>query len=87
MCCPIYGEGKLRQAFCRRAAIKGCIYVSLIGFTSLFCFRKSSVVTSYSQSDDEIQLLLDWDTSISKAIIFVLIVVIITIYLLFNLRT
>ncbi|RHN54522.1 putative GDP dissociation inhibitor, FAD/NAD(P)-binding domain-containing protein [Medicago truncatula] len=25
--CPIYGEGKLRQAFCRRAAIKGCIYV------------------------------------------------------------
>ncbi|CAL0331665.1 unnamed protein product [Lupinus luteus] len=24
---PIYGEGELPQAFCRRAAVKGCIYV------------------------------------------------------------
>lgn len=25
---PIYGQGELPQAFCRRAAVKGCIYVS-----------------------------------------------------------
>nr|GMC67656.1 rab escort protein 1-like [Ipomoea batatas] len=24
---PIYGQGELSQAFCRRAAVKGCIYV------------------------------------------------------------
>ncbi|KAK7252634.1 hypothetical protein RIF29_36721 [Crotalaria pallida] len=24
---PVYGEGELPQAFCRRAAVKGCIYV------------------------------------------------------------
>lgn len=28
---PIYGEGELSQAFCRRAAVKGCIYVSYNG--------------------------------------------------------
>ena len=25
---PIYGQGELPQAFCRRAAVKGCIHVS-----------------------------------------------------------
>lgn len=25
---PIYGQGELSQAFCRRAAVKGCLYVS-----------------------------------------------------------
>lgn len=24
---PMYGQGELPQAFCRRAAVKGCIYV------------------------------------------------------------
>lgn len=33
---PIYGEGELPQAFCRRAAVKGCIYVSLNGYMTLF---------------------------------------------------
>jgi len=28
---PIYGEGELPQAFFRRAAVKGCIYVSYNG--------------------------------------------------------
>lgn len=27
---PIYGQGELSQAFCRRAAVKGCLYVSSI---------------------------------------------------------
>lgn len=27
---PIYGQGELPQAFCRRAAVKGCLYVSTI---------------------------------------------------------
>jgi RAB protein geranylgeranyltransferase component A len=33
---PIYGEGELPQAFCRRAAVKGCIYVSFRAFMRLF---------------------------------------------------
>ncbi|KAL1315957.1 hypothetical protein AAHE18_15G028300 [Arachis hypogaea] len=32
---PIYGEGELPQAFCRRAAVKGCIYVLRMPVTSL----------------------------------------------------
>jgi len=33
---PIYGEGELTQAFCRRAAVEGCIYLSMIGFMRPF---------------------------------------------------
>ncbi|BAT99877.1 Rab escort protein [Vigna angularis] len=33
---PIYGEGELPQAFCRRAAVKGCIYVLRMPVVSLF---------------------------------------------------
>ncbi|KAF2312500.1 hypothetical protein GH714_034890 [Hevea brasiliensis] len=29
---PIYGQGELPQAFCRRAAVKGCIYISGVLF-------------------------------------------------------
>ena len=25
---PVYGQGELSQAFCCRAAVKGCLYVS-----------------------------------------------------------
>ncbi|KAJ7949886.1 Rab proteins geranylgeranyltransferase component [Quillaja saponaria] len=32
---PIYGEGELPQAFCRRAAVKGCLYVLRMTVTSL----------------------------------------------------
>ncbi|XP_052189879.1 rab escort protein 1-like [Diospyros lotus] len=28
---PIYGQGELPQAFCRRAAVKGCIYANSAG--------------------------------------------------------
>ncbi|OIT22601.1 PREDICTED: rab escort protein 1 [Nicotiana attenuata] len=32
---PIYGQGELPQAFCRRAAVKGCIYVLRMPVNSL----------------------------------------------------
>ncbi|KAI4314650.1 hypothetical protein L6164_027538 [Bauhinia variegata] len=32
---PIYGEGELPQAYCRRAAVKGCIYVLRMPVVSL----------------------------------------------------
>ncbi|XP_042041410.1 rab escort protein 1-like, partial [Salvia splendens] len=32
---PIYGQGELSQAFCRRAAVKGCIYVLRMPITAL----------------------------------------------------
>ncbi|KAE8685955.1 myb family transcription factor family protein [Hibiscus syriacus] len=32
---PIYGQGELSQAFCRRAAVKGCIYVLRMPVTAL----------------------------------------------------
>lgn len=32
---PIYGQGELPQAFCRRAAVKGCIYVSIVIYVGL----------------------------------------------------
>lgn len=28
---PMYGHGELSQAFCRRAAVKGCVQVSSSG--------------------------------------------------------
>jgi len=40
--CPIYGEGELRQAFCRCAAIKGCIYVKFYRICESYLFRKIS---------------------------------------------
>ncbi|XP_010553407.1 PREDICTED: rab escort protein 1 [Tarenaya hassleriana] len=32
---PIYGQGELPQAFCRRAAVKGCLYVLRMPVTAL----------------------------------------------------
>ncbi|TYG62206.1 hypothetical protein ES288_D07G209800v1 [Gossypium darwinii] len=32
---PIYGQGELSQAFCRRAAVKGCLYVLRMPVTAL----------------------------------------------------
>ncbi|XVF56454.1 hypothetical protein PTKIN_Ptkin06aG0121900 [Pterospermum kingtungense] len=32
---PVYGQGELSQAFCRRAAVKGCLYVLRMPVTSL----------------------------------------------------
>ncbi|KAG6385857.1 hypothetical protein SASPL_154740 [Salvia splendens] len=33
---PIYGQGELSQAFCRRAAVKGCIYILPMSFFAVF---------------------------------------------------
>lgn len=40
---PIYGEGELPQAFCRRAAVKGCIYVLRMPVTSLLLDKETGV--------------------------------------------
>ncbi|XP_022740696.1 rab escort protein 1 [Durio zibethinus] len=32
---PVYGQGELSQAFCRRAAVKGCLYVLRMSVTAL----------------------------------------------------
>ncbi|KAF2542394.1 hypothetical protein F2Q68_00033124 [Brassica cretica] len=41
---PIYGQGELPQAFCRRAAVKGCIYVLRMPVTSLLLDKASEGV-------------------------------------------
>ncbi|EOA30250.1 hypothetical protein CARUB_v10013372mg [Capsella rubella] len=38
---PIYGQGELPQAFCRRAAVKGCIYVLRMPITALLLDKVS----------------------------------------------
>lgn len=38
---PIYGQGELPQAFCRRAAVKGCIYVLRMPVNSLLMDKAS----------------------------------------------
>jgi RAB protein geranylgeranyltransferase component A len=38
---PIYGQGELPQAFCRRAAVKGCIYVLRMPITALLLDKAS----------------------------------------------
>ncbi|KAL0744258.1 hypothetical protein Bca4012_085771 [Brassica carinata] len=38
---PIYGQGELPQAFCRRAAVKGCIYVLRMPITALLLDKES----------------------------------------------
>ncbi|CAL1370115.1 unnamed protein product [Linum trigynum] len=38
---PIYGQGELPQAFCRRAAVKGCIYVLRMGVVGLLVEKSS----------------------------------------------
>ncbi|GMJ07866.1 Rab escort protein [Hibiscus trionum] len=38
---PIYGQGELSQAFCRRAAVKGCIYVLRMPVTALLVDKDS----------------------------------------------
>lgn len=38
---PIYGQGELPQAFCRRAAVKGCIYVLRMPVNSLLVDKAS----------------------------------------------
>ncbi|KAF4365494.1 hypothetical protein G4B88_025673 [Cannabis sativa] len=38
---PIYGHGELSQAFCRRAAVKGCIHVLRMPVTSLLMDKES----------------------------------------------
>ncbi|KAL0857988.1 hypothetical protein Bca101_063142 [Brassica carinata] len=41
---PIYGQGELPQAFCRRAAVKGCIYVLRMPVTALLLDKASELV-------------------------------------------
>ncbi|XP_071706667.1 rab escort protein 1 [Rutidosis leptorrhynchoides] len=38
---PIYGQGELPQAFCRRAAVKGCLYVLRMPVLSLLLNKES----------------------------------------------
>ncbi|XP_017977967.1 PREDICTED: rab escort protein 1 [Theobroma cacao] len=38
---PVYGQGELSQAFCRRAAVKGCLYVLRMPVTSLLVDKDS----------------------------------------------
>ncbi|OMO49697.1 Rab protein geranylgeranyltransferase component A, eukaryota [Corchorus capsularis] len=38
---PVYGQGELSQAFCRRAAVKGCLYVLRMPVTSLLIDKES----------------------------------------------
>ncbi|XP_024021059.1 rab escort protein 1 isoform X2 [Morus notabilis] len=38
---PIYGHGELSQAFCRRAAVKGCLYVLRMPVLSLLMGKES----------------------------------------------
>jgi RAB protein geranylgeranyltransferase component A len=38
---PIYGQGELPQAFCRRAAVKGCIYVLRMPITALLLDKET----------------------------------------------
>ncbi|CAH8353336.1 unnamed protein product [Eruca vesicaria subsp. sativa] len=38
---PIYGQGELPQAFCRRAAVKGCIYVLRMPVTALLLDKET----------------------------------------------
>uniref|UniRef100_A0A1J3IHN3 Rab escort protein 1 n=1 Tax=Noccaea caerulescens TaxID=107243 RepID=A0A1J3IHN3_NOCCA len=38
---PIYGQGELPQAFCRRAAVKGCIYVLRMPITALLLDKEN----------------------------------------------
>ncbi|KAK4347582.1 hypothetical protein RND71_033921 [Anisodus tanguticus] len=38
---PVYGQGELPQAFCRRAAVKGCIYVLRMPVNSLLMDKAS----------------------------------------------
>ncbi|KAL0817653.1 hypothetical protein Bca101_074097 [Brassica carinata] len=41
---PIYGQGELPQAFCRRAAVKGCIYVLRMPITALLLDKASESI-------------------------------------------
>ncbi|MED6220142.1 hypothetical protein PIB30_041990 [Stylosanthes scabra] len=60
---PIYGEGELPQAFCRRAAVKGCIYVLRMAVTSLLmdkvtgCYKGVRLVSGQDLYSH--QLILD----------------------------
>lgn len=38
---PIYGQGEIPQAFCRRAAVKGCIYVLRMPITALLLDKET----------------------------------------------
>ncbi|XP_010486164.1 PREDICTED: rab escort protein 1 [Camelina sativa] len=38
---PIYGQGELPQAFCRRAAVKGCVYVLRMPITALLLDKET----------------------------------------------
>lgn len=49
---PIYGQGELPQAFCRRAAVKGCIYVRLL--TSFFLDNSSVLSLSLHFGSSEV---------------------------------
>lgn len=39
---PIYGQGVLLESFCRRAAVKGCTYVSIM---SILKFSTANYIT------------------------------------------
>ncbi|OIV94372.1 hypothetical protein TanjilG_25434 [Lupinus angustifolius] len=70
---PIYGEGELPQAFCRRAAVKGCIYET----SSSFAVAKDFVMVAISW----IFLSESQERSYGEAVFCVLVTVIVTMYL------
>ncbi|WZY96223.1 hypothetical protein YC2023_068552 [Brassica napus] len=55
---PIYGQGELPQAFCRRAAVKGCIYVLRMPITALL-LDKARVRLATGQEIFSQKLILD----------------------------
>ncbi|KAF2547661.1 hypothetical protein F2Q70_00023856 [Brassica cretica] len=58
---PIYGQGELPQAFCRRAAVKGCIYVLRMPITALLLDKASESIVVVTQ--DIFSWLLDSPSS------------------------
>lgn len=67
---PIYGQGELPQAFCRRAAVKGCLYVLRMPVISLLMDKGSGnykgVKLSSGQELFSHQLVLDPSFTVSS---------------------
>ncbi|KAE9606929.1 hypothetical protein Lal_00026441 [Lupinus albus] len=67
---PIYGEGELPQAFCRRAAVKGCIYVLRMPVISVLMDKVTGfykgVRLASGQNLYSHQLILDSSITISS---------------------
>ncbi|XP_057545412.1 rab escort protein 1 isoform X2 [Amaranthus tricolor] len=69
---PMYGQGELPQAFCRRAAVKGCIYVLRMPVTALLADKGSGkykgVRLASGQDIFSQQLLIDPNFEVPEAL-------------------